>query len=121
MFDCVEVSANDVALALTVKAFRFCEKLLFVARWTVKPTSLAGLPSVDAGKVFVAKLHGVGSVQLSATAGAGAVAATAQRPWAQAGYHARAPGTPSGRIMSFSSWPSMWQCHTYSQPKLVSR
>ena len=21
--------------------------------------------------------------------------------------------------MSFSSWPSRWQCHTYSQPKLV--
>src|SRR5215469_10729361 len=24
-----------------------------------------------------------------------------------------------GRIMSFSSCPRMWQCHTYSQPKLV--
>ena len=22
------------------------------------------------------------------------------------------------RIMSFSSWLRMWQCHTYSQPKL---
>ena len=25
-----------------------------------------------------------------------------------------------GRIMSFSSWPSRWQCQTYSQPKLTS-
>ncbi len=24
-----------------------------------------------------------------------------------------------GRIMSFSSWLRMWQCHTYSCPKLV--
>ena len=24
------------------------------------------------------------------------------------------------RIMSFSSWPRMWQCHTYSQPKLLT-
>src|SRR5215468_4602599 len=24
-----------------------------------------------------------------------------------------------GRIMSFSSWPRMWQCHTYSWPKFT--
>src|SRR4030042_1419757 len=27
--------------------------------------------------------------------------------------------TTRGRIMSFSSWPRMWQCHTYSCPKLA--
>src|SRR5437868_11344463 len=25
------------------------------------------------------------------------------------------------RIMSFSSWPRMWQCHTYSHPKFTLR
>ena len=25
-----------------------------------------------------------------------------------------------GRMKSFSSWPRMWQCHTYSQPKSVA-
>src|SRR5512147_1265409 len=28
--------------------------------------------------------------------------------------------TVTGRIMSISSWLRMWQCHTYSQPKLTS-
>ena len=27
--------------------------------------------------------------------------------------------TLTGRIMSISSWLRMWQCHTYSQPKLT--
>jgi hypothetical protein len=26
-----------------------------------------------------------------------------------------------GRIMSFSSWPRMWQCHTYYHPKFTGR
>ncbi len=81
-----------------------------MARSIWKPISLAGLPQVAKSVVT-----GVPSVQVRvmgrpefpvvvSTGAAGKVRDTL---------------TEIGRIMSISSWLRMWQCQTYSQPKLV--
>src|SRR5450631_1004069 len=58
-----------------------------------------------------AMLTGVPSVQLTVNEPAGLVTG-----FGVAG-SARFVASVTGRIMSISSWLSMWQCHTYSQPK----
>src|SRR5450759_2535242 len=66
-------------------------------RWTVNEVSLAEL-----------------SIQVRATAD-GITGLAVSRPEGTGG----ATWWMMGRIMSFSSWPRMWQCHTYSHPKLT--
>ena len=85
---------------MVVKFVTFCVKAASVARWISM--------SVAAGVVALL-------IQVSFTPVGGPVAAAARFVGA-----AGETWNTIGRIMSFSSCPSRWQCHTYSQPKSYS-
>src|SRR5512146_2765453 len=70
-----------------------------VARWTAKPLSLTDWSTQVTRTLWLLPLPESTAVTLAGGAGATARAA--------------------GRIMSISSCARMWQCQTYSQPKLV--
>ena len=83
------------------------------ARSTRNPISLDASPHVARST----KLTGVGSLQASVT-----TPVVASRAYVTVGGAAnlRSTATDTGRIMSISSWLRMWQCHTYSWPKLTT-
>ena len=75
---------------------KFCVKPVFVALWIVKPLAVGKVP-----------------VQVKVTDGE--VSAATSPVGVGGGF----PVNTIGRMKSFSSCDSMWQCQTYSHPKLV--
>src|SRR5689334_14557783 len=73
------------------------EKADVTSRSTMKPVSFAEL-SVNVKSTWVPMIGSKAAVKLDGAGGG---------TW-----------KTIGRIMSFSSCPRMWQCQTYSQPKL---